>query len=377
MGALLWLCLLVRQAPAEVGSFDEQMLGHVFSCWALCLHARWQAELNPRSLWLLAALCCTGLFVKQLLVAVPIALALTLLIKDRRLFLRFGTAGLAIAVTLAMGTRLLGGEHVLANLFSFDRVMDGRQQVAELKALFLQGGAAVLFLPIAGLLRVMGKQATALLAYFGVSLLLGCYAARGVGIDRNAWLDFFFAAALAFGTFAGKALTARAAWRRSMTAGVLVAGVLPGAARFPAELAEAIDYAKLDREEDAYLKDVALLRGVTGPALFEEPLLGFDAGKDFLFDPFIGSQMIMSGRLPESFLTEPIRRQRFAVIVLTSRAVETSRRRLQHTGQRGSDGPPRLVGWWTRRTIESIRDHYALYDPARRRYAYFYLPTRQ
>jgi hypothetical protein len=196
-----------------------------------------------------------------------------------------------------------------------------------------------------------------------------------VGIDRNAWLDFFIASALLFGVLAGKRAPAlRATRRRSLAPLAVLAGILPVGARYGNELADALDRGRLEREERAYLADVELLRGVPGPTLLEEPLLGFDAGKDFLFDPFCGSQMILSGRLPESILTDRIRRKEFTSIVLTSRSVEESRRRLLRTGRHSSGGPPQRLGWWTRGTLHAVRDHYALHAPDRRRYAFFYFP---
>jgi hypothetical protein len=376
LAAAVWLALAVRLAPAEIGSYNEQLLGHAFSAAALCLHARWRDELGSRRrLFWLALFCCLGLFVKQLLLAVPIALAVGLLLESRRRGLGFVAASLAILAVFAGATRLLGGESVVANLLAFDRQMDAAQRMGELRDLFVGRGALVLLLPAAALLAVSGKRFTALHAYFAVSLALGGYAAGGVGIDRNAWLDFFLATALVIGTLVGTAGTLQAPWRRRLALLGILAGIVPLAARYPAELGAALDQGRLEREEQAYRADVELLRSVPGPALFEELLLGFDAGKEFLFDPFSGSQMILSGRLPESLLTDRLRRKEFAAVVLTSRDVEESRRRLLRTGRHSPDGPPQRMGWWTRGTLEAVRDHYALHAPDRRRYAFFYFPS--
>jgi hypothetical protein len=259
---------------------------------------------------------------------------------------------------------------------SFDRAMDATQQAQELSALFLDRRAAALcVLPLA-LLATLGRSAVAPAAYFCVSLLVGCVAVRGVGVDRNAWFDLFLASGIALGAVAGRCRAVRSGRERALVTLALAAATLPVFAHVARDLPEALDYAKLEREEEAYLKDVELLRGIPDPVLFEEPLLGFDAGKQLRFDPFIGSQMILSGRLSESFLTGAIERREFEAIVLTTRDVEASRRRLDRGGPRPGSGPPTRVGWWTRRTIEDVRDFYTLYDPGRRRYALFYLPPR-
>jgi hypothetical protein len=375
VGALLWLGLVVRLAPAEVGSYDGQMLGHAFNTGALYLHTKWRTDLGRRRIWLLATLCCLGLFVKQLLLAVPLALGIALLIHDRRRFRDFVLASLALLACFAVLTRLLGGEHVLANLLAFERQMDAPQRLGELGALFFERGGVVLLCPVVLLFAVTKKDSAALLAYAGVSLALGIYAAGGVGIDRNAWLDFFLAAALALGTLVGKSHLQSPPRTRALVALAVITTLVPVAAGSWEELGDALAYSRLEREEQAYLADVELLRGVPGPVLVEEPLLGFDAGKEFLFDPFSGSQMILSGRLPESILTDRLRRKEFAAVVLTSRDVEEARRRLERRGRPATAGPPRRVGWWTRGTLEAVRDHYVLHAPDRRRYAFFYFPS--
>jgi hypothetical protein len=375
LGTLLWLCLLVRLAPANVGSYDEQMLGLVFPAGALYLYVRWRAGLGSGRLWLLALLCCLGVFVKHVLVAVPLALAIALMVESRPRFVTFSSAGVVLFTLLALGTRVLGGPHVLENLLSFDRVMEASQQDRELSALFLESRAALLCLLPLALLASLGRRAAVLIAYFGVALLVGGVAVRGVGVDRNVWFEFFFASALAVGVLVGEALVGQRARDRVLATLAVTIGMLPAAAHYRSDLPGVLDYAKLRREEEAYRRDVELLKGLPGPALFEEPLLGFDAGKELRFDPFIGSQMILSGRLPESFLTGAVERQEFAVIVLTTRDVEESRRRPRRAGHRPADEPPTRAGWWTRRLIEAVRDHYTLHDPGRRRYAFFYLPA--
>jgi hypothetical protein len=75
--------------------------------------------------------------------------------------------------------------------------------------------------------------------------------------------------------------------------------------------------------------------------------------------------------VPEAVLVDPIRRRAFGAIVLTS-AVETRMRRALEARPR--EAPPRLSGWWTRGTLEAIRENYDEHDPGRRRFGYFYLP---
>jgi hypothetical protein len=369
LGALCWLGLLSRFGGAYVGSYDPQLLGHALCGVAVWLYAGWEQETTPARAAMLAGLCSLALFVKLLLLAVPAALGLALLRRDRRAGLAFAASGLACCALLGLAWWLYAGDALFANLAAFDRLASGERLAEQAAALFLDERLVLLALPVAGVAVVGGHGAAFALTYTATALVLGAGAMRGVGVDRNAWFDLFLAAGVVTGLLAARAQRATGAGRLVALLAV-IAGVAPLASGLAGGLREALNYARLQREEAAYLADVALLRGIPGPALFEEPLLGYDAGKELQFDPFTGSLGIVTGRVPEAVLVDPIRRREFGAIVLTS-AVETL---LPRAGTRPRDAPPRLRGWWTRGALEAIRENYDAHDPGRRRFGYFYLP---
>lgn len=371
LAALVWLGLLTRFGGAYVGSNDPQMLGHALCALALCLLAAWQSDLTPGRVMALAVACSLALFVKHLLLAVPASLAIVLWQRQRRLFPAFALAGLACSGMFALVTWLAAGDALFANLNAFARPMDGQRMWDELGALFLDGRLGLVVAVVAGVAWLGGAGAPLVVVYLLTSLALGAAAVRGVGVDRNAWFDFFQAVALVLGLLAARTTWLRGAPRRAAPLVLVVTSVLPVASDFPAGWRESLNFARLAREEAAYLQDVALLRSLHGPALFEEPLLGFDAGKDLLFDPFAGSLAIVSGRVAESVLLDPIRRRDLAAIVLTS-PIEALLPRSRAGA--GPDGVPRLRGWWTQNALKAIQENYDPYDPGRRRYGYFYLP---
>jgi hypothetical protein len=370
LGSLCWLGLLSRFGGAYVGSYDPQLLGHALCTAAIWLYASWEAEWTPVRAAVLAGLCSLALFVKALLLAVPAALAFALLWRRPRAALAFGAAGLLCCATLGLATWLYAGDALFANLGAFERPASGERLADEATALFVDARVGLLAVPVAGLAVLGGPGAGFGIAYVLAALLLGAGAVRGVGVDRNAWFDLFLAAAIVLGLLAERAR--RQGGTRRLVAGLaLAAGIVPLASGLGGGLREALNYERLRREEAAYLADVGLLRSIPGPALFEEPLLGYDAGKELLFDPFTGSLGIVSGRVPEAVLVDPIRRRAFGAIVLTS-AVETRMRRAPEARPR--EAPPRLNGWWTRGALEAIRENYDEHDPGRRRFGYFYLP---
>jgi len=371
LAALVWLGLLTRFGGAYVGSNDPQMLGHALCALALCLLAAWQSQLTHGRVMALAAACSLALFVKHLLLAVPAALAIVLWQRQRRLFPTFALAGLVCCGLLALVTWLAAGDTLLANLNAFDRPMDAERMWDEIGALFLDGRLGLALAAVAGVAWLGGAGAPVVVVYLLTSLAVGAAAVRGIGVDRNAWFDFFQAVALALGLFAASITRLRGAPRAAGPLVLMGASLLPVVSDFPAGWRESLNFARLAREEAAYLEDVTLLRSLHGPALFEEPLLGFDAGKDLLFDPFAGSLAIVSGRVAESVLLDPIRRRDLAAIVLTS-PIEALLPRSRAGA--GPDGVPRLRGWWTQNALKAIRENYDPYDPGRRRYGHFYLP---
>jgi hypothetical protein len=371
LAAAVWLGLLTRFGGPYVGSHEPQMLGHALCALAVCLYAAWEDAPSPGRVAALAALCSLALFTKHLLLAVPAALALVLLIRERRLLPVFALTGLGSCALFALATWRLAGGAVIANWTAFDRLVRDRRLADELTALFLDGRLGLAAAAIALLAVVGGRGSTFATLYAASSLVLGSVAIRGVGVDRNAWFDAFLAIGMTLGLLAARAAARRGVERVALLGLVVAASVLPLAAGLPERWRDPLDDARLGREEAAYLADVALLRRTPGPALFEEPLMGYDAGKEFLFDPFGGSLAMVSGRAPESLLLDPIRRREFGAIVLTS---PLSRWPARSGAGAATQAPPRLRGWWTRNVLEAVRENYDPYDPGRRRFGHFYFP---
>ncbi|HEX9445106.1 MAG TPA: hypothetical protein VGA73_13355 [Candidatus Binatia bacterium] len=171
------------------------------------------------------------------------------------------------------------------------------------------------------------------LVYFCLAFALAAYVCRGVGVDINAWIDFFIAAAIVFGIFAGSPSrllgTANppaenrglwrpggVGWSRALFYAVLISAFLPLSTRLHAGFTGSLDSGSLERADQAYRRQVNLLRSIPGPALYENLLLGFDAGKEFLYEPFNAAQQMTAGRMRESILTDAIERREFGAIVL-------------------------------------------------------------
>jgi hypothetical protein len=385
--ALVWLGLMTRLGGYRLVMHDPQLMAHAFSLAALCLFSEWRDALTPRRICLIALLCCLALFVKHLVFVVPVVLAIALFFADKRAFLIFAAAGVVFSAIMAYGSWHYGGAHLLANFLDFNRPVLNWKIISRIRQIFFAGFAFVVFAPFLILLVRRRKGWLPYLLYFCLSFVLGAYATRGVGVDINAWFDFFIAAAIIFGIFTGDLPhiigAPASSWARLgrfaplggvglVLYAVLVSALLPLAPQLRSGLRAALNYDKLQRTEQAYRKQVELLRSIPGPALFESLLLGFDAGKEFLYEPFGAAQMMISGRIRETILTDAIRRKTFGAIVLEFNLDDAV---CKLNGPAGTE--PRLKHGsrqrWTDNTLRTAGEHYQLLDRERFPY-YFYVP---
>jgi hypothetical protein len=155
--------------------------------------------------------------------------------------------------------------------------------------------------------------------------------------------------------------------------GILASSVIPFSINLKTDLEEILDHDKLKTREEIYHQDVQLLRAIPGSALFEDALLGFDAGKQYLLDPFAVAQMIVDGSIPEQILTNRIREKYFGVIVLD---LSTQKRlpRLRKVQVDSLKPKTTISEHWTDNTLQAITANYQLLDLKRRSLYSFYVP---
>jgi hypothetical protein len=469
LGALLWLTMMLRVAPDYIGAFDPQLLAHVFSLLALFCYVQWKDNLNFPKVLIVALLCTIAIFTKHLVVVVPMSIAVTYLFENKRTCFTFL---LALCITCAfflLAVVLYGGENAWGNFIDFIRPTLNKKMWNTISFLFIDRGLYVLVFPFVVLLLFFKTRFLIFTSYFFLSLLLGIYTSRGVGVDKNAWFDFFISASLVFGlcvsmifypsemidrttdrykhvivklsvkwplfaaaviclvllTAINNLFIAKFSVMKSIRlvclsgvkitelfcivsfAVIVVWRLLSSTAHkvkpkflthnvnmhllaisllFPVTIASLIvplsknvqgylrnstDYANLQIKNKLYREDVLFLKSIPGPALFNDLLLGFDAGKDFLFDPFNGSQLMASGRIPENMITDPIEKKVFGAIILS---FNVEKKYHQKMINKDYVFPPSttIFEQWTDNTLRAISKHYELVN--RPSNFYFYLP---
>jgi hypothetical protein len=360
---------MARLAPTRLVMYDPQMLAHVFSIGALWLYSRWAGELTLRRAWILAASCCTGIFIKHLLVAVPATIAAALFQEDRRAFRHFAFGGFVIGGAFVGTWGVYGGRNALANFMDTGRPVVNARLLFRLAQMFVRRFFIVVFAPVALLLANYRREWMPYMLYFVVSLMIGGYTSRGVGVDTNAWFDLFIASALLFGIAAGNLplWDGGVKWRAAVAYLVLLTSLLPLASDFRNSIQRSLDYGRLRRAEEVYRADVALLHSIPGPALFESLLLGYDAEKEFLLDPINSAQMIVMGRIRETLVTDAIEQRRFGAIVLDADLEDAlcGARYLAFT----------TLTRWTPRTLAAIAENYGRLELENGRSPrFFYVP---
>jgi hypothetical protein len=376
LGGLLWLALPLAAANHYVAMYDPEMMGHAFSVAGLLLYLRWREELTtPRAL-VVAVLFSLGVFVKQLLVPLPIAVVAAELVERRQNAYKLLAAGLGCAILIGALCWMYGGANLLADALEGDRALSSARRWANLRWLFLSEWFGLLLLAFPVLARNRASGDLCVLLYAGLSLLLGGYAIGGDGGDRNYFFDFFIASALAAGLALARARQRpepRARSFRVRSWPLAAAGLVPCLIGLGRTLPRVSHAEQLQRAALAYRASVAKLAALPGPALFEDHLLGYDAGKESLFTSFDGAMLILSGRIPETLIVEPIQQQRFCAIVLER---SFPLQRLDALGALPMTSRPSrtVTERWTDNSLRAIREHYSLLESPAASYYYFFVP---
>jgi hypothetical protein len=374
LGALLWIILMVIQARPYIGMYDPQILAHTFAIGALCLYSKWIDNLTPQRTCMLALLCCLGLFIKHLVIVVPTVLVITLFFTNKKHFKIFFLTEIALFSLMILGIWIYWGEHFFSNFIEFYRPYSKERAIRTIASLLFNNAILVILLPfIISLFKFQKKQVFALI-YFSFSFLFGSYVVGGAGVGSNAWFDLFIASAIVSGLLAAEVTKLKVFWTRILIYGVLSSCFLPFFVNYQAIMDEILSYDKLKEKAETYQKTIEILQSIEGQTLVDEPLLAFHARKEFLFDPFLGSIFIASGRINEKILTNPIHERYFSTIVLYFDLEKA----LSKINNYNAYSEPKISTYhgWTDRTLKVINDNYELLKPKSSDSYYIYLPRK-
>lgn len=308
------------QANNWIASNEPQMLAEALMLAGLLCYVS-----GPPSTRRLAA--CAGLFaaagfVKPILIAMPLAVSVDLLRKDRRQFPIWCLCGaVAIAGFAVLSEAITGNgwwrEILAPRAYSWSLLpYHGRKLIIAFKW-------PMLLTAIYLLQRLPAPQKVLMRCYGAGALMSGFVLSGGYGVAENIYLDLTVFLGLAAGLALGRCRQALRDLRPT---------TLPSAAILPLMLALPIVtrspyYAGLLLDLPATLREYrqgeanfdrakAVLRQHPGPALCEDLLLCLEAGKPLVIDPFSANSQILVGRLSEATMVADIARHRFSLIEL-------------------------------------------------------------
>jgi hypothetical protein len=175
--------------------------------------------------------------------------------------------------------------------------------------------------------------------YLGISTLVGLYFSGGSGTNINMLFDVF----IAIGFLLGIALHRLQIFMLQIPVihkvtlwllpPILVFALL---FRLPDLLPKPNSQHLLQLYQDNFLQDAEYLRNIPGRAFCENMLLCFAAGKDLEIDPFMASEMAITGVLDENLILQMFETRQFSMVQLKRELSEEELQAEQYSRPRRS-----------------------------------------
>lgn len=309
------------QAKNWIGTDEPQMVAEALMLGGLFCYVSGRPTLLR--LAGCALLLSAGAFVKHILVAIPLAISLDLLFKDRRHFLVWCACGSVSLLLFACLSEVIAGGHFWNEIFA-PRIYHWSRLSYHGKKLLIAFKWPIIAVLVYLSRRLPRSHAVLLRTYGGVALISGVFFSGGDGVANNIYLDFTVFMGLAAGVALGQ-------WRRSaehrgfraiIASALPLLLALPVLTKSPQSVRPLLDAGatfRAYRQQEADFNEAKdFLRNVSGPIICENLLLCFEAGKPLIVDPFNARSQILVGRLSEASMITDVARRRFEAIELSS-----------------------------------------------------------
>ena len=320
---LLFAVGLAVFLPDRIAMNDPQLLGLAGSFAGLCLYAR-----DPRSNGLLCASAVVfslSLFTKHNLLAFPSAVGLHLLFQ--RAWKHFAVwlgALAAISAGLLWLTFRWDGPYFFSHLLaprSYSLLSVGGRTVSYLVEFQILFAVAAFWSvryatpPVRNLLAI----AFVLANIFGIAF------AGGYGVVENVLFDavvmVVVIGAIGLGDLETKVVSLR--FGNVLLLLALITPCIGILALLPGKLVDGRNISQGQPNVDAaFRRAVEFLQSRPGPALCEDLLLCYDAGKPLLYDAFYANSQVKVGRLSEGDVLDYVQSSRFPTVEITIPAEE-------------------------------------------------------
>jgi hypothetical protein len=264
-----------------------------------------------------------GLFTKQSLLAFPAAVGLHLLMTSRRRLFTWAVAGVAAGAVLLALSFASGGAHFFAHQ-GLPRIYSYAFFLSNVVWYLLMFQTAIVISLAWCFRNRLGGPAMLLVWAFAAAHLLAFFFSGGAGADFNHMFDPIVALAMIGGVALPYAVRAseRVAFRGALLAVLLTVpyylGVLTMLA--PRIQEDAATSRSIPQLENEFRAAAEFVRSQPGPALCENQLVCFAAGKPLEYDAFTVDQQIKTGRVNEAAILKMLDERRFKTIQLALEA---------------------------------------------------------
>jgi hypothetical protein len=298
-----------------VGMDDPQMLAHPFFLLGLWLYMA-RPPSNPR-LAGITSLFVVGGNIKHNLIPIPLAVLADLFTTSRSKAVRFIILG-GIFLALAIAANILiGGPGFLARLLGA-RPYSGVTARGAFAAVYSTMGLPLALAAFWSIWQFPNRRARVIAIYFFTSLLVGIVFAGGIGVNINTFFDNMFAMSIITGACLDSLWKApipnlgRGGRLRFLVPLLLYLTVIVDfTPRFHA-LPDALR--ELPTRQRVFSQEVAFLLKRPGPAICENLMLCYDAGKPYTVNPFgLGVRALLRKGHTEDLLNQ-IAAKQFGVI---------------------------------------------------------------
>jgi hypothetical protein len=307
LAALLCGAWFVLFAPTYMGANEPQMLGHALLMTGVLLYvARRDSTLGLAGACLL---CCLGGFVKQSLLAFPLAITLDLLWRSPRRFLAWAATAVATLAAFTALTVWVDGPWIAQHWFSpRGYSLDRARSIAVIFGLwFLPALAACALWCREGIRR---PSSSVIGLGFVLAFTTGSLLAGGSGVNLNIYFDTVIAMSII------TALVLRDLAQRSTLVAALAPVVFSAGLLLPSRSSAIPPRPDLAETSRVFLDDVEYMKSKPGPAICLNLLLCHDAGKPLIFDPCTTKELMDAGRLDPNWMAPALKTQIFSVVQL-------------------------------------------------------------
>jgi hypothetical protein len=334
--AFFCLASIACFATYYVAMFDPQLLGHVFTLLAMAIYCLdFDGVQKAGRLALIALLCALGLLIKHSIIAVPIAISIDILLRSRKIFIRWSLACTAIAIITIMLSLIIFGREIIAQL-AFPRTFSVSKLLLDTIRFGVKVGIPIIVL-IPWLFHVAKIDRMRIYyIYLIAGIFIGVLAVGGSGVDVNLFFDSYIALPFLIGFFLIDYNNSRLSKIYSsklihitvpylLLAGIILISVLK-ISRIGSS--NEVLYGiwrpgilnKIDALEQAHISDSKAISQYDGPILCENLMLNYLSGKPFVYDPFYMGEAIVKGKIDESEILRLIESGYFVIIQLKSGA---------------------------------------------------------